>query len=101
MPAHRYVEENGSDARLAARRLAGVTPEVNIREHVTFMPQPSANKAAQGTQEVQNRGISGPQKGHMSSNFFFQKSVCCGIGQNDTIDKNRINSSSHLVIKRS
>ena len=46
MPAHRYVEENGSAAMLAAKRSAGVTPEVNLGEHVTCMPLPSMKKAA-------------------------------------------------------
>ena len=45
MPAHRYIEENGSAAMLAAKKWAGVTPEVNLREHVTPMPLPSTNKA--------------------------------------------------------
>ena len=45
MPALRYVEETGLTAMLAAKRLAGVTPEVNLRQHVTCMPLPSANKA--------------------------------------------------------
>ena len=31
MPARRYVEENGLAAKLAAKRLTGVAPEVNIR----------------------------------------------------------------------
>ena len=38
MPAHRYVKENGSAAMLAAKRSAGVTPEVNLWEHVTSTP---------------------------------------------------------------
>ena len=39
MPTHRYVEENGSAAMLAAKRSAGVTPEMNLRECVTCMDQ--------------------------------------------------------------
>ena len=46
MPAYRYIEENGSAAMLATKKLAVVTPEVNLREFVTHMPLPSANKAA-------------------------------------------------------
>ena len=45
MSAHRYVEEISSDAMLAGKRLAGVTPEVNLREYVTCMPPQSTNKA--------------------------------------------------------
>ena len=41
MPAYRYMEEIGSAAMLAAKRLAGVTPEVNLRDHVTCMPRAS------------------------------------------------------------
>ena len=40
MPAHKYVGGNGSAAMLAAKRSAGVTPEVNLREHLTHMPLP-------------------------------------------------------------
>ena len=65
MPAHRYVEENS----LAALRSAGVTPEVNLREHVTHSPLPSVNKAAHSgfetpemSPEIQNRGFSGSTK---------------------------------------
>ena len=31
---------------LAAKRMAGVTPEVNLRQHVTCTPPPSVNNAA-------------------------------------------------------
>ena len=40
MPACRYVEEIGMAAMLVAKRLAGVTPEVNLREYVICMPLP-------------------------------------------------------------
>ena len=53
MPAYRYVEENGSTAMLAAKRLAGVTPEVDLKEHITHMPLPGANKAAHSGFEIQ------------------------------------------------
>ena len=55
MPACRYVEEIGSSAMLAAKRSAGVTAEVNLSEHVTHMPLPSANKAAHSGFETQRR----------------------------------------------
>ena len=45
MPGCRYVEETNLAAILATKRSAGVTPEVNLREGVTHMPPPSANKA--------------------------------------------------------
>ena len=41
-----YVEDNGSDAMLAAKWSAGVTPELNLREHVTGIPPLKANRAA-------------------------------------------------------
>ena len=56
---------------LAIERSTGVAPEVNLREHVTSMSPPSANKAEQNSgfenpeeksPEVQNRGISGHTK---------------------------------------
>ena len=78
MPACRYVEENGSAAMLAAKRSAGVTPEVNLRECVTSMPLPSANEAGHSGFETQRRcyqkskkGVSVfPQKGLVSSKIF-------------------------------
>ena len=42
----KYVDENGSAAMLAAKRLAGVAPEVNLGEHTSHMSLQSANKAA-------------------------------------------------------
>ena len=44
MPACRYAEESGSTGILAANRLAGVAPDMNVREHVTRMPLPSVIK---------------------------------------------------------
>ena len=55
MPACMYVEENGSAAMLAAKWVAGVAPEVNLRDHVTCMPLPSVNKAAHSGFETQRR----------------------------------------------
>ena len=45
MPAQRYLEEISSAAMLATKRSSGVTPEVNLRERISRMPPPSANKA--------------------------------------------------------
>ena len=55
MPGCRYVEEIGSAAMLATERLAGVAPEVNLREHVAHTPLPSVNKAAHSGLETQRR----------------------------------------------
>ena len=53
---------------LATNRLAGVTPDVNLRECLTCTPPPSANKAAHSGFETQTRRISGStQKGRMPS----------------------------------
>ena len=46
MPGHEYMEEIGLAGMLATNRLEGVTPEVNLREHVICTPLPSVNKAA-------------------------------------------------------
>ena len=40
---------------LATKRLAGVTPEVNLREHVTCTLPPSVNKAAHSGLKTQRR----------------------------------------------
>ena len=77
MLAHRYMEENDSAAMLAAKRSAGVTPEVNLREHVTYPP--SVNKAACSGFETQRRphqksktGVSvAPHKELLSFKLFF------------------------------
>ena len=55
MPACRYVEEKGSAAMLAAKRSAGVTLEVNLKECIAHMPPPSMNKAAPSGFETQRR----------------------------------------------
>ena len=81
MPVHRYVEEIGSAAMLATKRLAGVTPEVNLRECVTCMPLPSVNKAAHSGFETQRRHHQKSkmwvsvvsQKGLMSLQIFLKK----------------------------
>ena len=75
MPACRYVEENGLAAMLATKTLAGVTLGMNLREYVTCMLLPNANKVAHSGYETQGRrhqksktGVSvAPQKGRMSS----------------------------------
>ena len=62
-------------AMLATKSLAGVTPEVNLRECIPHMSPPSANKAAHSSFEPQRRchqksktGVSvAPQKGLVSS----------------------------------
>ena len=79
MPTHRYVEDIGLAAMLAVKRFAGVTPEVNLRECVTCMPPPSANKAAHSGFETQRRCqqksktevLVALKKGLMSSKIIF------------------------------
>ena len=77
MLVRKYVDENGSGATQAAKRSAGVAPEVNIREYVTsLVPLPNANKAAHSGFETQRRHhhksktVSVPTKGHMSTEKF-------------------------------
>ena len=73
MPACRKMEENGSCAMLAVKRSAGLTPEVNLWEHITPMPPPSRNKVADPGFKTQWRhhqksktGLSvAPQKGRV------------------------------------
>ena len=49
-----HVEKQPA-AMLAAKRLTGVTPEVNLREHISHTPPPSVNKAAHSGFETQRR----------------------------------------------
>ena len=70
-----------SATMLAAKRSAGVTLELNLREHISCMPPPSPNKAAHSGFETQRRhhqksktGVSvAPQKGLMSSKICLKK----------------------------
>ena len=55
MPVCRYVEESSVVAMLAAKRSAGVTPEMNLRKHIIHMPLPNMNKAAHSGFETQRR----------------------------------------------
>ena len=81
MSVHRYVEVNGLAAMLATKRLAGVAPEVNIRECVTHMPLLSLNKASHSGFETQRRRHQksktvlsvARQKRFMSSKSYFKK----------------------------
>ena len=67
---------------LAAKRSAGVAPQVNCPEHVTCMPLPSVNKTDQFSFETQRRhhqksktGVSvAPQKGLI---YILQKVFQC------------------------
>ena len=69
--------EIGSAAMLAAKRSAGVAPEVNFRERVMLLVHLRQVRIRQNplwlwnpeetSPEVQSRGISGPTKGLMSS----------------------------------
>ena len=49
------VEEIDSIAMLSTKQSVGVTPDLNLREHVTQMPLISANKAAHSGFEAQRR----------------------------------------------
>ena len=62
-----------------AKRLVGVAQEVNLKEHVTRTPPPSANKAALSGFETQRRVTRSPKQGYQwphkndlcPPNFFF------------------------------
>ena len=93
MPGHRFVREIGSVAMLAAEGLAGVTPEVNLGEHITHTPKPSMNTAAHSRFENHRRrpqksktGISvAPEKGFMSLNYFNKNDICFHCAARDLI----------------
>ena len=77
------MDEISLAAMLAAKRLAGVTSEANLRGHVTHMCLPCANKAAHSgfeetSPEVQKRGISGSTKRtYVQQSFFLKiKQIC-------------------------
>ena len=69
MPASKYVEEIRLVAMLVTKKSAGVLPDVNLREHVTRMPLPSANKAAHCDFETKRR-CQKSKTGPMDYNYF-------------------------------
>ena len=73
IPACRYVEKNSSAAILATKRLAGVAPEVNLRECVTGMPLPSMTKVAHSGFETQSICHCNPKQG---CEWRHKKNVC-------------------------
>ena len=66
---------------LATKRLASVTPEVDLGECTLHPPLQKANKAdptlaltpEETSPEILNRGTSGPKKGHVSAKNFKKK----------------------------
>ena len=81
----KYVDENSSAAMLAAKRSAGVIPEVNLREHTSYTSPLHVNKAAHSGQ---NSSISGHTKGHVSTKKKFIKGVPTPRGHNLLLGKN-------------
>ena len=75
---------DGSTAMLAAKRSAGVTPDVNPGECISRMPPPSVNKAAHSGFETQRRCH---QKSKTGVSVAPQKSTCCDIGQIDRFSR--------------
>ena len=80
MPVCKNVDRNGSAAMLAAKRSSGGAPEVNLRNPL-YASNGEIKKGIYPGFETQDRryqnfntGVSvAPQKGPMSSNFFFKK----------------------------
>ena len=62
---------------LVAQRLAGITPEVNLREFVTHKPPPSENKAAQSGFEIQRIHHKKPKTGTSVTPPPAHKKVLC------------------------
>ena len=78
----RYVEEIGLAAMMAAKRLASVTPEVDLRECVTRTPNKDAHSGFETQRRYQKKskiskiGVSVvPQKGLMSFKNLNQKKM--------------------------
>ena len=81
MPVYKYVEKNG----LAAKRSAGVSPAVNLKEHASHTPPPSTNKAAHSGFETQRRlyqkskiGVSVAPKMYMCPSKLKKKHIYVG-----------------------
>ena len=76
------MDENGLAAMQVTKRLAGVTPEVNLRECGTCMPPPSANKATHSGFETrkdviisQKQGCQWPHRKDLKSSNFFKSKI--------------------------
>ena len=68
------MEENGSVPILTPKRSAGITPEVNHREHVTHTPPPNVTKAAYSGFETQRRCHQKSKTGvSLTSQIFLKK----------------------------
>ena len=104
------MEEIGSAAMLAAKRLAGVAPEVNLREHVTHMPLASVNKTAHSGFKTQRRHHQkykiGVSVTYVLQIFFYKNGLICDtvIGWNLAIcngvrgrTHHRVHSAQHMV----
>ena len=55
MPARKHVEDNRSTAMLATKRSTGVTPEMNLREYVTYRALLIRNKVDHFGIEIQRK----------------------------------------------
>ena len=64
MPAHRYMEDNGSAVMLAAKKSVSVAPEVKHRECVTHIPLPSVHEAAHSDFGTQRNITRSPKQGY-------------------------------------
>ena len=73
MPARRYMGEIGSAAMLASKRLAGVVPEMNLREHATCTPLQSANKGAHSGFQTRGEVTRSPTHGYQ---WTHKKDLC-------------------------
>ena len=78
MLVHKYVDRNDSAAMLAAKRLTGVAPEVNLREYTLCMSLSSVNGDGHSGFETQRRhhqmskkqGCQWLKKGYMTTKKF-------------------------------
>ena len=59
-------------ATMPCKRTKGVTPEVNLGEHISFTWLWNSEDMSP---EVQNRGISSPKNAHVSTKFFLKKVI--------------------------
>ena len=73
MPACRYVEEISPVAIVATKRLAGVIPEVNLKECETHMPLPSPNKTVHSGLKPRENATRRLKQGHV---WLHKKYLC-------------------------
>ena len=97
LPLLKHARGKWLAAMLAAKRSAGVAPELYLREHVTCTPLPSSNKVAHfGTQRCHQKSKIGvsvdPQKDLKNQCFLSDVTICVAMASVEIGTENNRNA---------